>query len=97
MHSISIPLHPSNRLANERDYVRSSERDSVDVTSVCEDLDFADDVGVLSSCHCDIQEMTDRISSTANTIGLKINTVKTKLMKKNNAINQPVTINSQPV
>ena len=79
MHSISNPLHTSHGLAYERDYVTSSAWDPVDDNvSPYEDLDFADDGGLLSSRHCDIQEKTDRPSSTAGKIGLKINTEKNK-------------------
>ena len=42
-------------------------------TSVLEDLDYADDVALISSRFADLQEKTDRLVATAGVVGLKIN------------------------
>jgi len=65
------------------------------LNSVLEDLDFADDIGLLSSHHSDIQENMDRLTSLASQIGMKVNVGKTKLMRLNTKSNQPITVNNQ--
>ena len=47
------------------------------------DLDFADDICLLSSSHKDMQDKINKLTQNANNIGLKINVGKTKLIKKN--------------
>ena len=44
-----------------------------------------------------MQEKTDRLIETAQKLGLKVNTSKTKLMKMNHKSNDPVTINNSDV
>ena len=53
------------------------------LTSVLEDLDYADDVALLSSGFSDLQEKTDRLVTTAGVVGLKINPRKTKTLRMN--------------
>ena len=48
------------------------------LTSVLEDLDYADDVALISSRFADLQEKTDKLVATAGIVGLKINPRKTK-------------------
>jgi hypothetical protein len=67
------------------------------LTSVIEDLDFADDIGLLSNRHQDIQEKIQRLSDTASSIGLNINSGKTKYLKNNTTVNNPVKISNQEV
>ena len=43
------------------------------LTSVLEDLDYADDVALISRRFADLQEKTDRLVATAGVVGLKIN------------------------
>ena len=62
------------------------------LTSVLEDLDYADDVGLLSSCYKDMQEKTTRMKETSELIGLKVNKKKTKVMKINSKKNDPIRI-----
>ena len=45
------------------------------------DLDFADDIALLSHRHRDIQEKTNVMSSTGIQIGLNINASKTKILR----------------
>ncbi|KAI0228948.1 putative uncharacterized transposon-derived protein F52C9.6 [Lamellibrachia satsuma] len=63
------------------------------LTSILEDLDYADDIGLLSNRHKDMQEKMDKLTTTAPQIGLKLNTAKTKLMRINKTDN-PITINN---
>ena len=59
------------------------------LTSILEDLDYADDIGLLSNRHKDMQEKMDKLTTTAPQIGLKLNTAKTKLMRFNNKTDNP--------
>ena len=61
--------------------------------TVLEDLNYADDIGLLSIKHQDAQQNAERLSKIANTIGLKVNTKKTQVLRKNTRVNDPVMIN----
>ena len=52
-----------------------------ELTSHLEDCDFADDLALLSHAQKDIQEKTTKIEQVAKSVGLKVNSGKTKLMK----------------
>ncbi|PIK45536.1 hypothetical protein BSL78_17607 [Apostichopus japonicus] len=54
------------------------------MTSKLEDLDFADDVALLSSSHSQMQKKTNSITGLASRVGLKVNKKKTKIMRMNN-------------
>ena len=63
------------------------------LNSILEDLDYADDIGLLlSSRHMDVQEKIDKLTTTAPQIGLKLNTAKTKLIRIKT--DNPITINN---
>jgi hypothetical protein len=53
-----------------------------------EDLDFADDLALLSENHQDAQEKTIRLHYFASQIGLQINSSKTKIMDLTIHLNQ---------
>ena len=61
--------------------------------SQLEDLDFADDLAVLSSTLTHLQEKTDILSKFAEQTGLNINTAKTQVMCFNATPSAPVTVN----
>ena len=63
-------------------------------TESLEDLDFADDIALLSQRHQDIQAKTDIMDSLGKQICLNINITKTKLMKINARNEEPVTVNN---
>ena len=48
------------------------------LTSVLEDLDYADDVALISSRFADLQEKTDRLVAIASIVGLKTNPCQKK-------------------
>ena len=50
------------------------------LTSVLEDLDFADDIALLSSRYVDIEDKTSRLVEEAARVGLKINSKESKVM-----------------
>ena len=62
-----------------------------------EDLDFADDIGLLSHYFKYIQEKSRRLSTVALQTGLEINTQKTKSMRVNTATNTLIQIAEQNI
>ena len=62
------------------------------LTSILEDLDYADDIGLLSSRHKDMQEKMDKLTRTAPQIGLRLNTAKMKLTRNNYKTDDPITV-----
>ena len=56
-----------------------------------DDLDFADDLALLSHNHSQMQDKTTLLETTSAGTGLKINRKKTELMKINTTANTPVT------
>ena len=54
---------------------------------VLEDLDYADNVGLLSSMHKDMQDKTTKMKETSEMLGLKVNKKKTKVMRINSNVN----------
>ena len=46
-----------------------------------EDLDFGDDIALLSSRHSDMQEKTERLSHFASQLGLQLNAKKAEEMR----------------
>ena len=67
------------------------------LTSQLEDLDYADDIGLLSHRNQDAQLKTESLTQTASTIGLKVNEKKTKVLRKNAITNNPVTVSGRPI
>ena len=60
------------------------------ILSTLEDLDFADDLALLSHTHHHLQEKTNRLNTFASQIGLEIRQTKTEVMTLN--INNPAPI-----
>jgi len=60
---------------------------------VLEDLDFADDIILLSQRHVDSQGKTEDLTIQAAQIGLKVSCKKTKQLRMNAKSHQPVKIN----
>ena len=52
-------------------------------TSTLEDLDFADDIVLLSSKYQQIQDKTNRLVDNTGRVGLKLNAQKCKVMRMN--------------
>ena len=67
------------------------------LTSELEDLDYADDIGLLSHWYQDAQLKTESLTQTPSTIGLKVNEKKTKVLRKNAITNNPVTVSGRPI
>ena len=64
-------------------------------TSKLDDLDFADDIVLLSSTKQQIQDKTTRLEEEARRVGLKINEEKTKTMRINARNQENIIINGQ--
>ena len=70
---------------------------SVSTSQKLEDLEFADDLALLSHCLQEMQEKVTALESTAHQVGLKISQEKTKLLRINNQQEAPVTISGKAV
>ena len=67
------------------------------MTSKLEDLDFADDVALLSSTRQQMQTKSEKLEKESERIGLKINIEKTKIMKLNPKNKDPIILRGQEV
>ena len=67
------------------------------LASTLEDLDFADDIVLLSKRQSDSQIKTSRMASAAKSIGLKVNAKKTKLLRVNANNQQPIQIYGEDI
>ena len=59
---------------------------------VLEDIDYADDLGLLSETYEDMQEKTVKLGREAKSVGLKISIGKTKIMRINADRQDPVML-----
>ena len=62
-----------------------------------DDLDFADDLALLSHSHSQMQDKTSLLKTTSAGTGLKINRKKTEPMKMNTTAKAPVTVGGEPI
>ena len=62
-----------------------------------EDLDFADDIALLSSTRQHIQTKTDKLTHEAESVGLKVNVDKCKLLRINSGSNDVVEVNGRGI
>ena len=67
------------------------------LTSVLEDLDYADDLCLLSSTGAHLSEKTARLSNNARKVGLKINSKKTKWMSTGCKRNCQIKVDGQGI
>ena len=65
--------------------------------SQLEDLDFADDLALLSHSHQQMQEKTELLNTVSTQLGLNINRSKKRIMKANTKNNNPITMNGEPL
>ena len=66
-------------------------------TSALEDLDFADDIAMLSSRYVDIRDKTNRLADEAARVSVRINSKKSKDMQVNARKDQQIEINGEQV
>ena len=62
-----------------------------------DDLDFADDLALLSSTRQQMQAKTDILAEKSAQIGLHVNTGKTKVMRVNNQSQEPISVYGEPL
>ena len=62
-----------------------------------DDLDFTDDLALLSYNHSQMQDKTTLLETTPTGTGLNINWKKTELMKMNSPADTPVTVGGEPI
>jgi len=67
------------------------------MTSKLEDLDFADDLALISSTFQHIADKTNRLNTYAKQVGLVINVKKTKLLRINNKDHRDLSIGGQAI
>ncbi|KAJ8356884.1 hypothetical protein SKAU_G00196780 [Synaphobranchus kaupii] len=65
--------------------------------SQLDDLDFADDLALLSHNCNQMQDKTTRLATTSAGTGFKINKKKTEIVKINTTANTPVTVGGEPI
>lgn len=61
------------------------------------DLDFADDIALLTNTQADLQKMTDNLSAAAQRRGLRINISKTKALRINTTNTKPIQIGTHNI
>jgi hypothetical protein len=66
------------------------------LTQLC-DLDFADDLALLSHNHRQMQDKTSHLATTSAGTGLKIDLKKTELMKMNTTTQSPITVGGETI
>ena len=66
-------------------------------TTKLDDLDFADDIALLSSTRQHIQNKTDKLDNVARRTGLRINWSKTKILRINARQQEKITIHGQEI
>ena len=62
-----------------------------------DDLDFADDLALLSHRHSQMQDKTTLLETTSAGTGLKVNRKKTEMMKMNTTATAPITVGGEPI
>ena len=67
------------------------------MTSVLEDLDYADDIALLAHRHQDMQDKTNVLATTAGNLGLKINIKDTGHLRKSSSHNESILIKGEVV
>ena len=67
------------------------------LTSVLEDLDYADDIALLAHRHQDMQAKTNALATTAGNMGLKINIKKTRHLSMGGRTNESIMVNGEVV
>ncbi|VDP68938.1 unnamed protein product [Schistosoma mattheei] len=59
------------------------------------DLDFADDLALLSQMQQQIQENMTNVAATSTAVGLNVHKGKSKILRYNTACINPITLNGE--
>ncbi|XP_073671663.1 uncharacterized protein [Paramisgurnus dabryanus] len=65
--------------------------------STLEDLDFADDLALISHTHQHMQDKTNKLNQYSSQVGLKINQKKSEVMTINTTTQAPIKINNDEI
>ena len=95
--SIIVHVPAGHRLDNENDHKNRRNGIQWTLLSQLDDLDFADDLALLSHSHEQMQEKTDLLNLVSAQTGLNINMNKTKIMKANTKSKNVVTVGGEPL
>ena len=66
-------------------------------TTKLDDLDYADDIALISSTKEQLQQKTNRLTTNSKHTGLKANTDKCKILRMNARSNDNIIMNGEPV
>ena len=83
MLAITVPFHFSHRLDHEnRISFCFQKRNGIQwkILTQLDDLDFADDLALMSHSHWQMQDRTTNLARISAQLGLKINKKKTKIL-----------------
>jgi len=77
----------------------SDSRNGIQWTLVdqLEDLDFADDLALLSHTHSQMQAKTSKLEAISSKVGLQINNDKTKIMRVSSKSNEHIRLANQDI
>ena len=92
MLTVTIPLHSSHRLGHENSNQGETKWNPVDDADQLDDLDFADDLALLSHSHRQMQDKTTELALISAWVGLKINKRKTKILRTNATCETPIML-----
>ena len=67
------------------------------LTSVLEDLDYADDIALFAHVHQGMQANTSALATTAGNLGLKINVKKTRHLRMSGRTNESIMVSGEVV
>ena len=96
MPSITVHVPGGHRLDHENDHKNRRNGFQWTLWSQLDDLDFADDLALLSHSHEQMQEKTDLLNLVSTQTGLNIN-MMTKIMKATTKSKNVVTIGGKPL
>ena len=95
--TISSFVHAGYRLSYDNSYRTEENGIQWSSPTQLDDLDFADDLPLLSHTQQQMQEKTNTVAETSRKLGLKIQQEKTKIFKVSTADSTPITRARQPL
>ena len=90
MLAVTIPFHFSHRV----DYEKRNGIQWKFLTQL-DDLDFADDLALMSHSHRQMQDKTTDLTRISAKVGLKINKNKTKILRLNTTCERPIMLEGE--
>ena len=81
VHDVGVPILTVLGFGHEEGNSRQEKRNKGNFTTVLEDLDFADDIALLSPKFSDLHEKSGRLAEEAARVGLRLNARKCKTLR----------------